>query len=122
MGILSLAYHQLKELAYDTIHKMQGTYLGNDCMELRSNMAKVFRSPRRRIAVNTTFGRRVEGNLVNYNSQAFNLEDVVMTNHVPCLDAEADSLLRNDDWNPYRNRYPEFSIESRDVLKSYLIE
>ena len=107
----------------DITHKVRGTYLGNNGQELISNLKKVWESKSKKVAINTNFGKRIEGILVNFDSHLFNLENVTMKEGTPLLVFnESYSSSFNSQWDPRISEYGYFGIDIRDVLKSYLIK
>ena len=104
-------------------HKIKGTYLGSNVTELLASIKKNF-TGYERIAINTSFGKIIEGTYINFDgSHLFSLDDVVMSECTSEITiGEAHSPIYNMQFNPDKDTYNSFSVDTRDIRDSVLLE
>lgn len=112
----------ITEVIQDVWHKITGSYLGTSGEELRTNLSKVWDSKTQRLAIYTSFGKRVEGRLVNFDSHQFNLDDVTLkdSRRYVGLD-DAYSPLCCSAWKREESIPDSVGVDTRDVVKAYLL-
>ena len=112
----------IADLLQDAWHKITGSHLGTSGEELRINLSKVWDSKTQRIAIYTSFGKRVEGRLINFDSHMFNMGDTTLKDSEMYVKPDkAYSPQYCSAWKTEEANPSSIGVDTRDVVKAYLI-